>query len=338
MARQLPIDQPFDLSLSLTMGQAFRWRPLDDGWFSGVLGENLVHICQTEIGVEYRVGGPDGEREATDADDELLRNYFRLDDDIEAIYASIGRDPKMDTIVHEFPGLRLLRQDPWECMVSYICTANTGVPVTAKKVERISSSLGRCLTLSKETRRAFPSPEQIATAGEGHLRELGVGKPALYLVRAAVAIICRGLSANLLAAVSYADAKAMLMGYPGVGNKIADCICLFSLDKLETFPVDRWVWRAVTEAYPEWGFLEKAGPTDRERHEAAERARQEFGKYAGYANQYLFHWRRKLGEGRLSFADRWHGKLRITPPDGRELDDKYLDDLRYEYLAGKYLS
>ena len=350
MARELKIEQPFNLGLSLMMGQAFRWRELPpdfygDGheWFSGVLGENLIHIHQTDAGVEYRVGGPDGERDAIDADDELLRRYFRLGDDIEAIYASIARDPKMDTIMWEFPGLRLLRQDPWECMVSYICTANTGVPVTTKKVEAISSSLGRPLTLSKETRSketrpSFPSPEQIATAGEGHLRELGVGKPAIYIVQAAAAILCRGLSADSLATVSYADAKGMLMDYSGVGNKIADCICLFSLDQLQAFPMDRWVWRAITEAYPEWGFPEKAEPTDRERREAAERARLEFGEYAGYANQYLFFWRRQFGEERLSFADRWHGKFRITPPDGRELDDEYLDDLRYEYLTRKYLS
>lgn len=345
MTRQLPIDQPFDLALSLTMGQAFRWYELPpdfygDGhrWFSGVIGENLVHIRQTENGVEYRVGEPDGERPADHRDDELLRRYFRLDDDIEAIYASIARDPKMDTIMQEFPGLRLLRQDPWECMVSYICTANTGVTGTAKKVEAICKSLGRDLALSKETRRAFPPPDEIATAGEGHLRELGVGKPALYLVKAAVAILDSGLSANSLATGSYAEAKRTLMDYSGVGNKIADCICLFSLDRVEAFPMDRWVWRAVTEAYPEWGFPEKADPTDRERREVADRARQEFGKYAGYANQYLFYWRRQLGEERLSFADRWHGKLRITPPDGREFDDEYLDDLRYEYLARKYLS
>ena len=345
MARQLKIEQPFDLGLSVTMGQAFRWYELpqdfyDDGntWFSGVLGENLVHIRQVSAGVEYRVGGPDGEREATDSDDELLRRYFRLDDDIEDIYASIACDPKMDTIMQEFPGLRLLRQDPWECMVSYICTANTGVPGTAKKVEAICKSLGRPLALSKETRRAFPSPDEIATAGEGHLRELGVGKPALYLVKSAVAILDSGFFANSLATVSYAEAKGMLMDYSGVGNKIADCICLFSLDRLEAFPMDRWVWRAVTEAYPEWGFPEKAEATDRERRGVAERARQEFGEYAGYANQYLFHWRRQLGEERLSFADRWHGKIRITPPDGRGLDDEYLDDLRYEYLARKHLS
>ena len=106
MARQLLIDQPFDLELSLTMGQAFRWKERPGGWFSGVLGENLVHVCQTDAGVEYRVGGPDGERDPTSTDDELLRRYFREDDDVAAIYAAIARDAKIATIMREFPGLR----------------------------------------------------------------------------------------------------------------------------------------------------------------------------------------------------------------------------------------
>ena len=127
MTRQLKIEQPFNLELSLTMGQAFRWHKLPadfygDGhkWFSGVLGENLLHIRQTDDGVEYRVGGPDGERAGTPADDEMLRRYFREDDDVAAIYQDICRDPVVAGLVRKYPGMRVLRQEPWECLVSYI--------------------------------------------------------------------------------------------------------------------------------------------------------------------------------------------------------------------------
>ena len=142
MTRELAIDQPFDLALSLTMGQAFRWQERPDGWFSGVLGENLIHIRQTDAGVEYRVGGTGGERPADDKDDELLRRYFREDtDNVAAIYADISSDPKMDTIMREFPGLRLLRQAPWECAISYLCTARSGVHRTADMIENIATRL-----------------------------------------------------------------------------------------------------------------------------------------------------------------------------------------------------
>ena len=334
MTRQLEITQPFNLEISLTMGQAFRWRCLGDGWFSGVIGENLIHIGQPD-GVDgpvtYRIGGPNGERPATDTDDAMLRRYFREDDDVAAIYASIARDPKLDTIMQEFPGLRLLRQDPWECLVSYLCTANTKVPGTAKKVEAVAKSLGQSLSLPEETRYAFPAPEQVAAAGEGYLRELGVGKPSIYIVKAANAILFSGFAPDSLATVEYPDAKEVLTDYPGIGDKIADCICLFSLDQLEAFPIDIWVWRAITEAYPEWGFPEKTKPSEKQRREASDQARHVFGEYAGYANQYLFYWRRRLGDEPLTFAHRWHGKLRLPP-------GKTVDDLRYEYLAEKYLS
>ncbi len=349
MARELKIEQPFNLGLSLTMGQAFQWHELPpdfygdgDKWFSGVLGENLIHIRQTENGVEYRVGGPDGEREATDADDELLRRYFRLDEDIEAIYASIARDPKINTIIQEFPGLRLLRQDPWECLVTYICSARNHLKHINAIMERMANKFGTTVSLNGEERRTFPSAEKLAENSqrtEAKLKELRLGLNRPHDIMTAAWEVCTGeLDLYELRRQPYPEVRRRLMQCDGIGYKIADCICLFSLDQLQAFPMDRWVWRAITEAYPEWGFPEKAGPTDRERREVSRRAQQVFGEYSGYANQYLFYWRRQLGEERLSFADRWHGKFRITPTDGRELNDEYLDDLRYEYLARKYLS
>ena len=343
MTRQLKIQQPFNLELTLTMGQAFRWRELPpdfyaDGhkWFSGVLGANLYHIRQTGDGIEYRVGGSDEERKATPDDDETLRRYFREDDDVITIYADISRDPKMATIMEEHPGLRLLRQDPWECLISYICSANTGVTGIANKVEAITD-LGKPVRLATEIRHTFPTPSDLAAAGEPYLRELSVGKPATYATTAAHMILSGESDPYAFASVSYRDAKQRLMDYPGIGNKIADCICLFALDKQEAFPVDRWVWRAITEVYPEWGFEEKPQPTQTEIRQVSNKAGKVFGSYAGYANQYLFYWRRKHGEEPLPFATRWRGKLRITPRDGRQLDDQYLDELRYENLRAKYL-
>ena len=339
MMRQLAITQPFDLKLSLTMGQAFRWRELGDGWFSGVLGENLVHIRQTDVGVEYRVGGQRGERAATDADDEMLRRYFREDDDVAAIYESISRDPKVATIIEEFPGLRILRQDPWECMVSYICSANNNVKRISEIVETIACEFGRPLELVSDTNTVFPAPDQIL-ADTGHVTklkklQLGLNRDK-NVVKAAYRFADGELNPNRLRSASYQDVMLTLMEGPrhrskanGIGPKIADCIALFSLDQLEAFPVDLWVWRAITQAYPEWGFPEGTKPTDREMREASRQARQVFGKYAGYANQYLFYWRRLHGEAPLTFAHRLHGKFRLPP-------GMTADDVRYEYLAEKY--
>ncbi|MXZ90773.1 MAG: hypothetical protein F4Z05_04780 [Chloroflexi bacterium] len=348
MTRQLEIKQPFNLELSLMMGQAFRWRELGDGWFSGVLGENLVHVRQNDGGIEYRVGGPEGERRTTDADDAMLRRYFREDDDVAAIYADISRDPKVATIIEEFPGLRILRQDPWECTVAYLCSANNNVKRIGTIVETIAGEFGHPLELAGDASAVFPTPDQILADPDRVTKlkkmQLGLNRDK-NIVKAAHRFVNGGLVADVLRNSSYQDVMPALMegtrhkSKPnGIGPKVADCIALFSLDQLDAFPVDLWVWRAITEAYPEWGFPENTKPSDLNLREASEQARQVFGKYAGYANQYLFYWRRRLGEEPLPFGTRWRGKLRITPPGGRQLDDRYLDELRYEYLKAKYLS
>ena len=340
MARQLKVTQPFNLALSLTMGQAFRWRPLDAGWFSGVLGENLLHIRQTDAGLEYRIGGPCGERDATDQDDELLLQYFREDDDVAAIYSSIGRDPKLATIMREFPGLRLLRQDPWECLVTYLCSANNNLPRIAYLVNAIADKFGTEVALGREQRCTFPTAEQLAKNPEQtwpKLKDLRLGLNRAPNLMTAAQIVCTGeLDLHELRRQPYLEVRKRLLQCDGIGRKVADCIALFALDQTEAFPVDIWVWRAITEAFPEWGFPEQAQPTIAQKAAVDQYARHEFGKYAGYANQYLFYWRRQHGKEPLPFGTRWRGKFRITPPADRQIDDQYLDELRHEHLKAKY--
>ena len=346
MTRQLEIKQPFNLELTLMMGQAFRWRSLGDGWFSGVLGQNLIHLGQPDGldgAVFYRIGGPNGERPATTDDDEMLLKYLREDDDVAAIYADIGRDPKVATIIEEFPGLRILRQDPWECMVAYLCSANNNVKRISAIIEKIACEFGHPLKLIGDinTNTTFPAPDQILADPEHVTKlermQLGLNRDK-NIVKAAYRFADGELNPSRLRSASYQGVMLALMEGPrhrskpnGIGPKVADCIALFSLDQLDAFPVDLWVWRAITEAYPEWGFPENAEPSDKNLRQASEQARQVFGKYAGYANQYLFHWRRQHGDEPLTFAHRWHGKLRL--PAG-----KTVDDIRYEHLSQKYLS
>ena len=187
---RLEIDQPFDLAESLESGQAHRWKHLGDGWYSGVRGPWLIHVQQVSGGVQYR---------ATRADDDvdpvsltsLLRSYFRLDDDIRAIYAEICRDRRVAEMVARYPGLRILRQDPWECTVAFICSATSNIPRIHQNMEAMADSLGDPLELDGEVRHTFASAEQLASAGEGFLRELGLGFRAPY-VAAAAQRVCDG--------------------------------------------------------------------------------------------------------------------------------------------------
>jgi N-glycosylase/DNA lyase len=215
----------------------------------------------------------------------LLQSYFRLDDDLHAIYAEITRDQRVAAMVARYPGLRVLRQEPWECLIAFICSANSNIPRIAQNVETLASHYGSPIVMDGEVRHAFPTPVQLAEAGEMELRKLGLGFRAPYVARAALLVASGELDLDALVRLPYAEAKAWLMECPGVGPKVADCVLVFSLEKLEAFPIDVWVRRALGE----WYFPGQKAPSDRV---LLEWAQDHFGRYAGYANQYLFHGRR----------------------------------------------
>ena len=288
--------QPFDLASSLESGQAHRWRrdgQPGEGRHSGVIYGNLITIVAPEVpGETCRL-----ELRSTPRTDlePLVRDYFRLDDDIEAIYQDITGDPKVETMVRRYRGLRLLRQEPWECLIAFICSANSNIPRIHSNMEAMSKSFGQPLSLDGYVRYTFPTPGRLAAAGEAALRSLGLGFRAPYVVRAAVAVAEGELDLESLRHLPYWESKERLMELPGVGPKIADCVLLHSLDKLEAFPIDVWVRRALRE----WYFTSTGSaqgqkpPPDRA---MLEWALEHFGAYAGYAQLYLFHGRRVGGD------------------------------------------
>ena len=285
---QLPIDQPFDLAASLESGQAHRWaypKDGDDGWYTGVIRGNLVRIRQTPEAVEYQCAPSSAADMA-----HRLASYFRLDDDIEAIYADINRDPRVAEMVERYPGLRVLRTEPWECLVAFICSANNNIQRIHHMMETISEAFGSPVSLNVCTRYTFPQPADLVEAGEMELRRLGLGFRAPYVHLASVAVLEGRLDLDALIEMPYLEAKAALMERRGIGSKIADCIAVFSLEKLEAFPIDVWVRRALAE----WYFPGQKAPPDRV---MLKWAMEHFGRYGGYAQQYLFHGRRLEKKG-----------------------------------------
>ena len=273
---RLAINQPFDLALSLEMGQAFRWRRVGDeglanrdwgrpparwrtgggGWYSGVIGQRLIHIRQTAEGVEYRAGGPDGE---IDADlSELLSGYFRLDtDNISVIYDELCRDYRVATMVWRYRGLRLLRQDPWECLVSYICSRSNSVANVHSNVAEIAELSGRRVAIGNDEQYLFPTAGELVAVGAEALSKLRLtgrrhAGPSVF--HAATMVDSANLKPDDLKghACGYEQALAQLRAVNGVGYKIADCVALFALDQLEAFPVDRWVNRAMQQWYADF--------------------------------------------------------------------------------------
>jgi len=279
VAMQINIDQPFDLASTLESGQAFRWRRNGE-WYHGVIYGNAIEVRQHLFGIEFR-SHPTPEEEMG----KTLCDYLRLDDNLEEVYRAIDLDERMHETIRRHRGMRLLRQEPWECLIAFILSANSNIPRISSTMENMSRRLGRQFNFRGLLYHSFPAPEVLVAVGEKGLRALGLGYRASYVAQASQLVAEGALRLDELRSMPYEEAHEALMEVPGVGEKVSDCVLLFSLDKLEAFPIDRWMRRAVGE----WYFKERQ-PSYRE---VRAWAREYFGPYAGYAQQYLFQGRRE---------------------------------------------
>ena len=271
--------QPLDLAASLQSGQAFGWRPGPDGGWTGLLGDDLVALTTTgeELVIDAAPTPP------SQMVSRVL-DYLRMDDDLPAIQGRLSTDPRVAEAIAAYPGMRLLRQEPWETLAAFILSSTNNMKRIALIVERLAVALGNPVSLGGTTRHTFPPPERLAEAGEQGLRQLGCGFRAPYLASAAGAVASGDLPLGMLRGQGYQELLERLTSLHGVGDKIADCVMLFSLERLDAFPVDRWVRRALEQWYG-------TGPI-RRYADARAWAWERFGRDAGYANQYLF-WRRR---------------------------------------------
>lgn len=272
---KIQLNQPFNLKHTLECGQAFRWQKLND-WYFGVVNNFIIKIKQTSDSELEFYTSPGKDNIA------LITKYFRLNDDLTQILSEINRDEHIKKAINRFHGLRLLGQYPWECLISYVCSTVSNIPQISKTINKLSEQFGKKLVLDYAISHTFPTSKQLANTTEKELRKTGMGFRAKYVLKIAK-IIERKNFLEGLKKLDYIEAKNKLMALPGVGHKIADCVLLYSLDKLEAFPIDRWVRRIMHELY----FDKKVSDEIIGRF-----ARDYFGKYAGYAQLYLFYYKR----------------------------------------------
>ena len=280
----VPAKGPFNLEHTLQSGQTFRWRP-KDGWHYGVVGRSVWKVRQARQGLDFS-----SYPEPPEAIRPYVRRYFRLDDDLNQIYARLGKDERVAGAIKQYRGLRLVRQDPWECLVTFMISSFSNIRRIAKHIEDMSRLYGDQVTMDGVALHTFPTAGQLAELGEEDFRTLGLGYRARYLARLGEFFATGRTDLMELRGAPYQEAKDALLGIYGVGEKVADCVLLFSLDKLEACPVDVWVRRVLTE----WYFPGQK-VTDRILREWAA---SWFGQDAGYAQQYLFHQRRLAGKPR----------------------------------------
>lgn len=264
----------YDLAATLASGQAFRWRPVGESW-EGVVAGRWIRLRQVgnELHAETIEPQPDWE---------WLREFLQLDVDLAAVVATFPDDEPMRASVAACRGLRLLRQEPWETLVSFICSSTKQIVQIQQIIALLCERFGEAVPGG----RAFPTAARLADATEAELRGCKMGFRAPFVLAAAKAVASGELDLAHLHALPTTEARAALMGLHGVGRKIADCVLLFAYGKQDAFPVDVWVRRALTELY---------FPRRRPSAKRLERfANTHFGPNAGYAQQYLFHYVRTL--------------------------------------------
>lgn len=270
----------YDLDATLGCGQAFRWERGPDGWQAVVAGR-WVRVRRETGGIRAWAAGRVG-------DWGWLGNHLALDEDLAAIVGTFPSDAPMQAAKEACRGLRLLRQEPWECLASFIASSNKQIVQIRQIVRSLSERLGDRVESPDGTRtwHAFPGPDSVVAAGESSLRACRMGYRAPFLLDAAARVLDGRLDLQALWGLPTAEARTRLMEVEGVGPKIADCVLLFAYGRQDAFPIDVWVRRALTDLY--FPKVRRLTPARLERFSATH-----FGPFAGYAQQYLFHHVRK---------------------------------------------
>jgi N-glycosylase/DNA lyase len=279
---------PFCLDATLCCGQVFRWEKRG-GWWLGVVGDRVVKVQQAGDVLDF-----------SGVDEAFVRSYFGLDDDLGRIRREIGRDEYVRAALREFWGLHIVRQEPWECLASFICATYKSVAAICQMLLRLSVRFGEHVVFEGGEFFGFPSAERLARASLEELEVCGLGYRARY-VSATAKRVAGGYDLAALRKMPYEEARKELLEFPGVGLKVADCVLLFSLGRLEAFPVDVWVKRVLLRHYAEHfeeGFVKslsgQGGLSDSQYERLSGFGRKYFGGFAGYAQEYLYHYERCL--------------------------------------------
>lgn len=275
----LPLNsQPFDLAETLHSGQVFHWSAEGAG-FVGAVDSDAVYLEQCEDGL--LVEG---------ASETIIRRYLGLEDNMTGILETFpGKDLVLQRAVAATPGLRIVRQPTWECLATFITSSLKQVPHIRQISLTLRERFGELRSCRGVTLFSYPAPETLASAGEEALRRCGLGYRAKSLAKAAREVADGTFDLDEIARLEDDDlACRALCGLHGVGDKIAHCVLLFAYGRLGAFPIDVWVERVLVQLYAK-------GPQKKRwrREEMLAFARGHFGPYAGYAQQFLFHYARR---------------------------------------------
>lgn len=253
----------FDLALSLDCGQAFRWKQNGSGIWHGVVGNLPLDVEQKDDEIIFY-------NTSVDEFENVWKKYFDFDRDYKKITDSFSSDKYLLSATTEFYGIRVLNQQPWETVCSFIISQNNNIPRIKGIIDRLCENFGEKLT---DNDYSFPTAQKLSNLEVQDLAVLRAGFRAKYILDAAKKFSTGEVDLDKIYSSPIEDGREELMKISGVGPKVAECALLYSFEKTQAFPVDVWVKRILSELYPN-GMPEC------------------IGEYGGIAQQYLFHWRR----------------------------------------------
>jgi N-glycosylase/DNA lyase len=257
---------------SINSGQVFLWRKNGNYWY-GINGQDILKISNSGSIRSYQ---------------NIKTDFFRKRDNIEKIIKSISKDSITKKAVKQYTGLRILEQDPFQCLISFITSSNSNIQKIKSSLEKMSKKFGVKVKFDNQEFFLFPKPEKLANASINEIKSCGVGYRARFIKEAANRTVLKKINFEYLKKSNYQNAKDEICLIPGVGNKVADCVLLFSLNKLESFPLDRWMIRILEKYYSDKFQLETKTITEKQYGILHEKIVNHFGPYAGYSQQFLF--------------------------------------------------
>jgi N-glycosylase/DNA lyase len=275
-----------NIDSSINSGQYFLWEKIGTSWY-GIYGENILKITKSkshsgEIVYEY---------DSFPEYKNWQNHVFRLSDDYDNIMQQISRDAIIEKIITKYKGLRILRQQPIQCLFSFLCSSNNNIPRIRFILKNMSKKFGKKVFIDDREFYTFPTLEALCNASISDLLDCGLGYRARFISNAAKDIYNKKIELELKA-TKYNIAKEELLKLDGIGEKIADCILLFSLDKLEAFPIDIWIIKFLYNnlnqiTNSDIKISSKLTPS--QYRKISEEIRKHYGCFSGYAQQYLYY-------------------------------------------------
>ena len=275
----------FEINLDDTInsGQVFLWKKVDSKWY-GVNGKKLL-ILEEKLDINCR----------------NIHNFFRFDDDFQKIKNQLSKDKVVKDAISNFPGMRILRQDPFQCYISFIVSSNSNIPNIQTRLQKLCKKFGEKKIIQGKEFFLFPESKKLASSSVTDIAKCGLGYRSKYVKEASIAVNEGIIDFPSLKKLDYQDARNNLCQVFGIGKKVADCILLFSLDKLEAVPLDRWVLRILQKYYSKEFQITTKSITNKTYDELHDKIIEYFGRYAGYAQQFLFK------NERENFEKKWLG-------------------------------